>query len=329
MNSYSFIAIIGILYLLSITYCRNKYFPFTVQASSSLKGILSILIILSHINFHADLPVFLTITHWSGTKVALFFFISGYGLMASYQKKEENYLNNFLSKRIWNIIKPLLLITILFLAFNYLDTGVWMSNIFSDLLIKGNTPLPYSWFAYAIIIFYLLFYIVFRFSWRKEIKILWMFILTFGVTVFLWKIGYDRAWWVSNLAFPLGMVYQYKEKIIINISRTKFGNLLLVPLCCFAALLIAILKIDILYSFAYVFIALMVIVLISYVKMPQSFPFIFLGKISYETYLVHGAVLTLLRGQHIYIANGYLYLLTAIIVTVLMSYILNSVFSRK
>ncbi|AJW64747.1 Acyltransferase family protein [Elizabethkingia miricola] len=329
MNSYSFIAIIGILYILSITYYRNKYFPFTVKTSSSLKGILSILIILSHINFHADLPVFLTITHWSGTKVALFFFISGYGLMASYQKKEKTYLDGFLSKRIWNIIKPLLIITILFLACNYLDTGNWMPDILSNLVLKGNTPLPYSWFAYAIIIFYLLFYVIFRFGWDKEVKILLMFILTFGVTVVLWKINYDRAWWVSNLAFPLGMLYQYKEKVIISMSRTKFGNLLLVPLCCLVAFLTAILKVELLYSFAYIFIALMVIVLISYVKMPQSRPFTFLGKISYETYLVHGAVLTLLRGKHVYITNGYLYLFTAIIITVCISYILNSIFSRK
>ena len=91
-----------------------------------------------------------------------------------------------------------------------------------------------------------------------------------------------------NLAFPLGMIY-HKEKNIINISRTKFGNFLISSNLLFCCIFNNNIKIDILYSFVYIiFIALMVIVLISYVKMClKSFPFIFLGKISYETYLAY------------------------------------------
>ncbi|VTP99968.1 Uncharacterised protein [Sphingobacterium daejeonense] len=49
-------------------------------------------------------------------------------------------------------------------------------------------------------------------------------LLAFIVSLILYKNGFDRAWWVSNLAFPFGMIYKLNENKIISISRTKIGN---------------------------------------------------------------------------------------------------------
>ncbi|WDF68346.1 acyltransferase family protein [Sphingobacterium oryzagri] len=327
MNSKSFTALIIILYFLSITVLKKRHTRFDTTASSSLKGILSILIILSHINFHADLPIFLTITAWGGTKVALFFFISGYGLMASYLQKGASYLDGFLFKRLWKVVKPLFIVTISFLLLYYLDTGTFKGDLLNELITKGMTPLPYSWFAYAIIVFYLFFFLAFKSGSNDMLKIFITFGLTLLVTLVMKEVGYDRAWWVSNLAFPLGLFFRYKEKVIISYSRTRFGNLALVPLLCFLVLALVLLKIEILYAFAYVLIVMMIMILMSYVKLPSGPIFSTLGKVSYETYLIHGAVLTLLRGKHVYIMNGYLYLATAIILTLILSIITHSFFS--
>lgn len=327
MNSVSFILIIGILYLLSISFWRKRYVPFTINESSSFKGILSILIILSHVNFHADLPFFLTITKWAGTKVALFFFISGYGLISSFSKKGKSYLNSFFSKRVWKIIFPLVFISSIFIFLYYLDTGGFNGNLIKDLL-KGITPLPYSWFAYIIIIFYTLFYFVFKTNFSIHTKSIILMLLAFIVSLILYKNGFDRAWWVSNLAFPFGMIYKLNENKIISISRTKIGNFAFVPVALIIAGAFAFLKIEILYVFSYIFIVLAVIVLLSYSGLPQGRLYNFLGKVSYETYLIHGGVYYLLRGNNIYIQNNYLYLIVTILLTLILAYIFNLFFTN-
>ncbi len=326
MSSFSFIAIIGILYLLSITFWRKQYYPFTIDQANSFKGILSILIILSHLNFHAEMPQFLTITKWAGTKVALFFFISGYGLMASYQKKEQSYLQGFLGKRVWKIILPLLVITFFFMYSQYLDRGIFNLDIFKNLWI-GLTPLPYSWFAYIILIFYLLFYLIYQLKWSLNIKLIGMFSVSLIVSAILFQKGFDRAWWVSNLAFPFGMLYQSQESRIIGFSRTKIGNVLFVPFCLALAFLFAIFKIEFLYIFSYVFIVLAVIILLSYSGLPKGNLFNFLGRISYETYLVHGLVYFIFRGNHIFIQNNWVYLGVSLFSTICLAYIFHQIFN--
>jgi len=327
MNSISFIAIISSLYLLSITVLRKRYVSFSVEESSSFKGILSILIILSHVNFHADLPFFLTITKWAGTKVALFFFISGFGLMSSFIKKGNLYLKGFFTKRVWKILFPLVFITGFFLLIYYWDSGYFNVNFLKDLL-KGSTPLPYSWFAYIIIIFYIFFYFVFLTNWSLQTKSLVMMLLAFLFSFGLYRLGFDRAWWVSNLAFPFGMLYKLNENRITHLSRTRLGRIGFVPTALIIAVLFAFLKIEILYVFSYVFIVLAILVLLSYSGLPKGKLFSFLGKVSYETYLIHGGVYYLLRGQYFYITNPYLYLLSTIILTLGLAYCFHHIFIR-
>ncbi|MEI5985198.1 MULTISPECIES: acyltransferase family protein [Sphingobacterium] len=326
MNSISFIAIIGILYLLSISLWKKKYVPFTIEQSNSFKGILSILIVLSHLNFHAEMPLFLTITKWAGTKVALFFFISGYGLMASYRKKEQSYLQGFLGKRLWKIILPLLVITFFFLFTQFLDKGIFNLEIFQNLWI-GLTPLPYSWFAYIILIFYLVFFVVFSTKWSLKIKIISMFSISLIISYLLYQKGFDRAWWVSNLAFPFGMLFQAQESRLIGWSRTKFGNILFVPICLGLAFIFAFFKIEFLYIFSYVFIVLAVVILLSYSGLSKGSIFNFLGKISYETYLIHGVLYFILRGNHIFIQNNWLYLGVSILSTIFLATLFHKLFN--
>lgn len=235
MNSYSLLALMIILYTLSLTLCRRNVFSLTRDRSTVLKGILSLLIILSHTNFHADIPVFKTITNWGGTKVALFFFLSGYGLISSYLRVGSGYMDGFLVKRIWKIVKPLLVITLVYLGVVFLDKKTFPSDIIGALFLQGKTPLPYSWFVYVIILAYIVFFFVFRLKIKVEKKIIFVFIGLLLVSLGLYKLGFDRAWWVSNLAFPTGLVYGLYEEKLLSFSRQKYINLFLVPVCVLLA----------------------------------------------------------------------------------------------
>lgn len=327
MNSYSLLVLIMVLYVLSVTWCRGAVIPLTRDRTTVLKGMLSILIILSHVNFHADIPMFKSITNWGGTKVALFFFLSGYGLINSYIRVGEGYMDGFLVKRIWKIVKPLLVITLVYLGFVFLDTGKFPDAIVEGLLLYGKTPLPYSWFVYVIVLAYISFFFVFRLKIRVERKIAFTFIVMLFISMGLYRLGFDRAWWVSNLAFPTGLIYGYYERQIVSFSRTKFGNLLLVPFCALMAVAIVALKVEFIYVFAYVFIVVFIFILISYVNIPNGRGWRILGDISYETYLVHGAMFSILRGNTIFIQNDYMYLAVTIFFTLLMAFLFNRLFN--
>lgn len=85
-----------------------------VKTSLALKGILAILIVVTHLG--GELGIFNIInsqyTNFSTFAVSLFFFLSGYGLSKSYRIKGIGYLTDFLHKRAQRLL-PAFIITLL------------------------------------------------------------------------------------------------------------------------------------------------------------------------------------------------------------------------
>lgn len=323
-----FVLFLIVLYLISFLK-KKDYYPLDKGVTSSLKGICCVLIVWVHICGVTFFPL-TSFAHWGAPIVSLFFFFSGYGLMSSFLSKGDTYLDHFLRKRVFKVINPLLWASILFVIVNYWDTNSLPYDWAEQLFIKGNPPLPYSWFGYAIVIFYLFFYFVFRIrSFTVETKIITVAILTVICIFVMIQIGYDRCWWVSNLAFPAGLLYRYKENILIPFFREKWVKLLFVPLSCISLFLLVKSGIDYLFTLAYIVIPILVVVLISYWKMPQNRTLKFLGDISYEVYLLQGIAIYMLRGQHVHIDSAILYIIGVYVLTILLAFILHKVLSLK
>ena len=76
--------------------------PFTMEATLPLRGVLAIGIVIHHISLRVvdaipgDMWIFPQFQFWGAPIVAVFFFLSGYGLMVSLITKGENYLDGFL-----------------------------------------------------------------------------------------------------------------------------------------------------------------------------------------------------------------------------------------
>lgn len=89
---------------------------FTKEWSFMSKGILAILIVLHHIATHLRvwypedsswaISLFRQLIPISPILVGIFFFISGYGVMVSYQKTQGDYLKTFIRKRLGKICPP-------------------------------------------------------------------------------------------------------------------------------------------------------------------------------------------------------------------------------
>lgn len=72
-----------------------------------IKIIAAIVVVISHLVKDYNLGIFNQLFDFGTYSVALFFFLSGYGLMYSLQNK-ENYLNNFLKKGFPKLLSPTL-----------------------------------------------------------------------------------------------------------------------------------------------------------------------------------------------------------------------------
>lgn len=150
----------------------------TKDITKELKGIAIILVIIGHLNFIRYVNILpksiYNIADWG---VAAFLLMSGFGLASSYLK---NGLNNYFLKRFSKVYFPYLLVTLIFLHIYVLK----FHQLFPKKVILMNLlaiDLNYSfgdgtmWFMSYILMWYVIFYAVFKLPMKNIFKIGLMF----------------------------------------------------------------------------------------------------------------------------------------------------------
>ena len=125
--------LISLIFLLCLVLAVMQYrkgegdlHAFDVEATTVLKGLLAVGIVLHHVEAHVFLgkyPLFSQLANWGLWIVVLFFFITGYGLQYSIEHKGRAYLNGFLTHRMGRVLVPLLVATGVYCICNYLITN--------------------------------------------------------------------------------------------------------------------------------------------------------------------------------------------------------------
>lgn len=259
---------------------------FDKQQSLRLKGILALLVVVGHASSMVGIGF-----SWATLAVAVFFFISGYGLVKSYERMAAvggNYLAGFLSRSFRKLVPSLLLMTIAYQVY-LACVGRTGFCVVREFLVCGETPLPYSWFVYALLYFYLCFWL----SWRLR-SVLWRVSAVFAATLLylvVMKYVVCWPWWwkLTVMAFPVGCGYACVEERVIGTVRRTNGLVL-------AAMAVALIPFLIL-GFRYGYVGLLLplwltgpMVILCLSVTPLRFGDCF-GRVSYELYLVHGVVL--------------------------------------
>lgn len=171
--------------------------------STFLRGVGVFLVIFAHYS-----QWYLTISDnnivWLLSKtgrygVAIFFMISGYGLVFS-AKEEMN--ANWIYRRVYHVYFPYLCIQgVIYLLEKCSFNSVNIIRYFFSMD---------TWFIFVILNFYVLFYIVWKFSGHK---IQWMALGVTVISVILAVAGKDSVWYSSNFAFLIGVIAgRYDEK---------------------------------------------------------------------------------------------------------------------
>lgn len=306
----------------------------SVENSTMVKGVLSVIIILHHLYPQSQGGSLGWLFDRVGyLSVAFFFFASGYGLHRSFVTKPR-YGRSILTKRIPSVLVPFLTVTVFYWLLDFLEGAPCSVGHVLASFVNGAPVADNTWFALCILVFYLVYLLstrVCRRGWQ-------MAAFSAGFCV-VWAVlcgimGYSVYWYISCMAFPMGIVWAIGEDRLVPWIKGRY--LLSILLCCAAMAVCMAVKVaaplntagDTLYYWltACLFTAL---ILLALMKCTIRNPLIgWLGKISYETYLTHGLFLRLYRSGWIHIQNDLLWGVAVVVSTVILASALHKLFRK-
>lgn len=261
----------------------NKQFDkklLSVNISNTLRGIAILLVILQHISGHLGTNIF---TPMGGTGVAIFLFLSGFGLNESFKKKG---LTDFWKNRIIKVFVPymILISVITIVRYNNFNLKIYLYDILG---IKTS-----YWFIAFLLKQYILFYICTKLFSNVR---LYIFVLCSIIILFT----YPNIEAEQSFSFLTGVLISEHYQDIKRILDKKYLTISII-FFIIGTIFLGIKQLDFirlynghfLYSIIQLFIklpyALFFVSIVHYLRILISSSFLnYSGKISYELYLIH------------------------------------------
>lgn len=324
INTLIFIIIFSLILFFCGIFSKEKHLKtemLSIEHTNVAKGIACVMIVIHHIAGIEGLNIF---SPFGGIGVCIFLICSGYGLSISYKKYG---LKNFIIKRFFRILIPFFVVDFI--------TYIYLFLTSKDYSILTNTYI--FWYVYYIIIVYIIFYVIYKFFYKYRIPLIIIAIAGYselrGYPVTIQQI----------FSFSIGiLIFEYSNKLIcIDNNKCKiFTGFSLMILSAVFLLLKNIFKI---YNNNYlinvsncvmiIFGAVGIIVL-SYFLLKERYSALalkFIGKLSYEVYLVHLILLKLFKEIRFTPFVSVYYILAFIIISKLIfefsNYVSKAVFS--
>jgi len=210
------IVIFGALFLL-------LYFIFRIpsgelrldrQFTNTIKGIAMLLILYHHSGiYHHDIFWYFFFSGWGFCGVSLFFFISGFGLSASYDHNPLGYMQYF--KRRLFVLWPTIIICMLL-------RGV-IAPLYEKQIYLESDPLTllglHEWYIVAIAVWYILFILITKLSKSRGDVIFFISIISIILWSFLDVLFHENEmaflWMRFPFSFAMGVIFaKYSDKII-------------------------------------------------------------------------------------------------------------------
>lgn len=287
----------------------NKNAFLAKDTSCQIKGLAIILIILAHLSL---------IWNYSGAiGVGIFLVLSGYGLVMSFY---NNGLESFFKKRLLKVLLPYSIIQTLWILLDYFVKGksyTLFQNILSILGLNVKVPIDGTmWFIPFIISWYLIFYIIFSLRIKDFYKIIIMFILAIVLNKF-WHLFYEPSGaFLYPLIFPIGCFIGYLNSNINKLPTIIHGNKEYITIILAVVSIIAtfltyhnMINHSCYRIFAIAF-SLLILLVFNFKIFKQLLEFFKLnlilksiGEISFELYLIEGALMTKYNIFHVDIST--------------------------
>ncbi|MBQ8325263.1 MAG: acyltransferase [Clostridia bacterium] len=311
-----------------------------LQISGALKGWLAVCVLASHAIPAAGIfagsiinPLVASLGYLS---VSVFFFLSGFGIMAQWERRKEAYLDCFLRTRVLShYLLNVFLIVIYSLFAIFVGKNFSLIEFLQSFAI-GSTIVSNGWYMQVLLLFYLLWYVCAKtLAPSKQAFLITVSVLVLGYMI----VGFcfmTSTWWESSLSFLLGIFWQRNKEKIDNIifkSKKQWIVLLCLSVISFSGFFL-LANINLLSGNAFlntivrmtaksisspIFVALVLFVCMSLpIKWFLSWPISrFLGNVSLEIYVLQGIPLAILR-NHVSVENGWIYIMFVVLGTALL-----------
>lgn len=288
------------LILATLKKTENRYFD--RQTSTSLKGIAILFIVFGHFfTICLDQQTFNLGAFWQG--VILFIFIAGYGL---YQKYQLNTAGQFFWKnRILKLYPALWITLVLFIALDYFLINVkhslpeiffnFLGGHVTDAFGSVNSP---AWFVEFIMVLYFIFWVTTKLPFIENIKLIILFVLCVLLSAIIYMTpirNYHGIWTFYTIAFPAGVIFGKYHSVIVLFLKRNIQHQIILWIPVFVLLFIffrwdswvPLNKIIIMLRPLF-FIIPVILLLMIWEKINYQSRFLeFLGKYSYEIFLLH------------------------------------------
>ncbi len=331
-----------LLIVFSFIFNKNKSLDYlSVEQTTSLRGIAAIGIVMHHMSERTHGGMFFGYLAMIGyLLVALFFFLSGYGLLVQY-KKRNDYLKNFLLTRVGYLIIVYTLDVILYALCGSITGKEHNIGFVFKTYFTSGVALN-AWYMIAQMLFYIAFFVCFTVFKNKDtvFKIFTVFLCQVLFLTFCLITKASSTWYLSNFGFSLGLLWaEYKSKIDAFLSK----KYIIAFICGFLAYVVFYGLPSITDRFLSENPAIIIrtvcrlissplsvafLVIVVYKFKPVSFIFNYLGKISLEIYLIHGLVYNALRGPLIHINSEIIWTVLTLVISIALA-IPISVLNKK
>lgn len=260
------------------------------HTSNQLKGFFILTVVLHHICQRTTEPgAFIVYKNLGFLAVAVFFYLSGYGLMRTAQKN-PTYLQGFITKRLARVYIPFVVASAV-LSFLAPDAqpfsfGHYVLDVLGIHLFDST-----QWFILAILYFYLLFFVSMKAGIAMNnglYRLVTLYAGTLGYIV-LCKLLHLGIWWYNAcLLFPLGItVAIYLNPITRFLQAMPYWIMTgVVCLAAYASYSLSLKEVTGTGFLAPILFTASVVLLLSRVGI-QSALMSFIGTISLEIYILH------------------------------------------
>ena len=307
-----------------VDYLSNK-------STKSLKGLLALFIIFHHISQKITTGENFSNFEYMGRYiVALFFFLSGYGLYFQYSNN-ATYMENFLKKRLVRIFIPFFIFIVIYVIYRATLGEVVNVDFFLSFWKDHSNIIYNGWFINSIIVLYVIFYVSLV---RKDSKIAEYKLVFLTLVYIFWKAYQNHGDWeyVSIMAFLLG-VFWTKNRVSIDKLLEKNYFIFLVSFSIlmyvfhYYEVIMKIIGITNKYVYYGIVGNICTMVFVVYFllltnKLNFSNKYLgFLGNISFEIYMIHGLVMHYLGKFFVSSGvNDVLYTIVVLFVSIVSAY---------
>lgn len=245
-----------------------------------VKALLALMIVAHHISYYSGSSVIHLFYHLGPPIVSIFLFISGYGLVTSYRNDGRRYLDTFFRRRILAIFVPFAVTVFVHMLFNY-DAYSDVAGLLAN-MSHGVLPLSNTWYVFAILYFYLVFWLSYRYlPPRARLFSIVAGSILYVVTLRL--MNFAQCWYISAMGFVAGTAMAESG---FKFERLK-SDIALLAVSVIAGGTFFFLGSSWCYQLCYIFIPIAFAVVVAMLPLEKLNvrPVRFLGRISYSVYL--------------------------------------------